>query len=287
LIAYLDQNRIRRAFNRAAACFDERDFLNHEIRQRLADRLELIAIEPKTILDLGASTGDAAAALQVRYPSAQIAGIDSALQMLRLRSQNATGTASLCADAGALPLRNASVDLVFSNLMFPFCADPMRVFAEVRRVLKHPGAMLFSSLGPDTLIELQQAWREVDDYHHVLPFMDMHDLGDAIVNAGFAEPVLDTEVLTITYRDLRRGLDDLRDAGSINASVGRNPGLTGKDAWRRMTAAYEKNRADDGRLPVTIELVYGVAWAGAGYGREPGDGDVEIPVEQILRRTRF
>ena len=284
MTAYLDQDRIRRAFNRAAAGFDEHDFLNQEIRQRLAERLELIAIEPETVLDLGTSTGNATALLRARYPGAVIAGIDSALQMLHFRSKHEVGSSSLCADAGALPLRDASIDLVFSNLMFPFCAEPMRVFTEVRRVLKHPGAMLFSSLGPDTLIELQQAWRDADDFHHVLPFMDMHDLGDAIVGAGFAEPVLDTEVLTITYRNLRRGLDDLRNAGCINASAGRNPGLTGKNAWHRMTAAYEKKRAGDGLLPATIEIVYGLAWAGSGHARPQGDGDVEIPVERILRR---
>lgn len=287
MTAYLDHKRVRRAFDRAAQDFDAKDFLNREIRERLSARLDLVAIEPKTVVDLGAGTADGTRLLQARYPSAHVTAIDSALEMLKVGARSACDENALCADAVALPLRDASIDLVFSNLMLPFCADPLRTLAEARRVLRHPGAFLFTSLGPDTLSELQRAWQSADRFHHVLPFMDMHDLGDAVVHAGFAEPVLDTEILTVTYRDLDRALADLRGAGSINASIGRNPGLTGRAAWQRMADAYESIRSADGLLPGTIEVVFVLAWAGDSAGRRRRDGAVEVPVDQLLRRAKI
>lgn len=281
---YLDQKRIRRAFDRAAPEFDSKDFLNRDIDQRLAARLDLIAIDPGVVVDVGAGTTTSTMMLRSRYPGARLVAIDSAPKMLSAGVARTGLNCAACADSTALPLRDSCVDLVFSSLMLPFCPDPMGTLAEMRRVLRHPGALLLSSLGPDTLIELQCAWREVDRYHHVLPFMDMHDLGDALVHAGFAEPVLDAELLTVTYRDLDAGMADLRAAGSINAATGRNPGLTGRNSWQRMTKAYEKQRSEDGRLPATIEVIFALAWAGEIHPTRRADGTVEVPLERLRRR---
>lgn len=284
MTAYLDSQRVRNAFNRAAHDFDERDFLNREIRDRLAARLDVLALEPKSVLDLGAGTANGARKLQSRYPAASVTALDAAIDMLRVGALHAGEPAAVCADAAALPLRDASVDLVFANLLMPFCADPLGTLAEARRVLRQPGAVLLTSFGPDTLTELQVAWREADRFHHVLPFMDMHDLGDAIAHAGFAEPVLDTEILTVTYKHLDAAFADLRGAGSINAAVGRNRGLTGKRAWQSMRRAYESKRSADGLLPVTVEVIYALAWAGDARGRAKPGEPIEIPLEEFLRR---
>jgi malonyl-CoA O-methyltransferase len=194
---------------------------------------------------------------------------------------------AVCADAAAIPLADASVDLVFSNLMLQWCNEPDAVFREFRRVLRPGGLLLFATFGPDTLRELRAAWSAADGHTHVSRFIDMHDLGDALVRAGLGEPVMDMEHLTLTYADLRSLMRDLKTMGASNATAGRNRGLTGRQRLAAAEAHYETLRRD-GRLPATWEVVYGHAWAPATPVRTgPGpDGTIAVPLADIGRRQR-
>jgi malonyl-CoA O-methyltransferase len=281
----LDKRRIRTAFERAAPGFDDADFLHSDLRGRLLNRLGIAQIEPEFILDLGAGTGAASAGLAAHYPDARIIAVDFAAQMLAAgRHDNQTGypVDALCADGARLPIADASIDLIFSNLMLHHCPDPVAVLTEARRVLRFPGLLIFTTFGPDSLIELRSAWAGADDRSHVFEFTDMHHIGDALIRSGFAEPVLDVETLTITYEHFPRLMADLRGVGSINATDNRNPGLTGKKNWQRMSDAYEQYRDAEGRLPVTLEIVYGLGWCGQPEPRRTlSDGGIEIPIENL------
>ncbi len=289
----LDTKAIRRSFNKASRSFDKAAVLHREVRQRALERLLLLREQPRVILDLGAGTGHASAWLTKQFPHAHVIAVDSALGMLHESRQHHSGWRRLftpsfkriCGDATALPLRTASVDWVMSNLMLPWCASIEGVLAEVRRVLKPGGVFSFTSFGPDTLRELRQAWRQADALDHVHPFIDMHDLGDALVRAGFAEPVLDVEHFTLTYSDIKALLGDLKATGSCNALPNRARGLTGRFTFANLTAAYNTLRQDD-KLPVTYEVVYGQAWQSLANPKSGNDGETRIPVASLRGRRR-
>ncbi len=286
----LDRKEIRAAFERASDTYDVAAVLQREISDRLLERLDFIRLAPARVLDAGCGTGYSLAPLARRYRSASIIGLDMATGMLRQArrrggwwSRLGSRRQYLAGDFGQLPFADASVDLVFSSLALQWCR-PEAVFAECRRVLRPGGLLIFSTFGPDTLKELRQAWSAVDGGAHVHGFIDMHDLGDQLVHAGFAEPVLDVERLTLTYENARDLLLDLKHLGAHNALATRHRGLTGKRRFSAFTAAYEQWRRD-GRLPATYEVVYGQAWIPLGPRNQqyPGGG-VGVPLSSIPRR---
>lgn len=279
----LDQEIIRRGFERAAAGFDERDFLHREIRGRLLERLQSIRIEPQRVVDLGAGTGAALEGLHKRFPDSLILPVDLTAAMLRAGPAAGRG---ICADAARMPLPDASIDAIFSNLMLHHCPDPAAVLAEARRVLRSPGLLLFTTFGPDSLLELGRAWATADRYSHITPFADMHNVGDALLRAGFTEPVVDSQVLTVTYTDFDTLIADLRSAGGTNATPERNRGLTGRDTAQRLRAACVAQADSDGRIPVTIDVVFGLAWASEDVTRRRPGEPIEIPVDQLGRNRR-
>lgn len=284
----IDGREVRRSFGRAAHDYDAAAILQARVRRELLDRLELVRLEPAVVLDLGAGTGQATIELKRRYRSAQVIALDLAEGMLREAARRQTllrRFRRVCADAMAVPLREGSVDLVFSNLMLQWCDDPDRVFAECRRVLRPNGLLAFATFGPDTLVELRRAWSAADGRTHVNRFIDMHDLGDALVRCGFAEPVLDVERYTLTYAEVRDLMRELKAIGAHNANAGRPRGLTGRGKLQRMVEAYEAFRRD-GRLPATYEVVFGHAWAPvAGLRARSVSDEVSVPLSRIGRRT--
>lgn len=285
---------VRRSFGKAANTYDGNAFLQREIANRLFERLEYIKLQPHTALDIGCGTGYATGKLRERYADANIIGLDIASQMLataRTQSKSAPwlkrliGRAPqlswLCSDAEALPFKTESIDLAISNLTLQWC-DPERVAKEVSRVLKPNGLFMFTTFGPDTLKELRAAFRAIDDKPHVNKFVDMHDIGDILVNAGFADPVMDQEIVTLTYTDLKPLLKELKGIGAHNVLMGRSAGLMGRDRWRRMLTAYEAFRKNE-RLPATYEVVYGHAWKPEFTKRKTIDGQQTINLNEFKR----
>jgi malonyl-CoA O-methyltransferase len=279
---FLDPRLVRRAFDRVSDTYDRAAVVQGEIRGRLLERLDLVRLQPTAILDLGAGTGHASRALKRRYPGAQVIAIDLSQGMLQ-ESRRQQGWWQrfhpVAADAHKLPIRSASVDLVLSNLLLEWCQDPDAVFAEIRRVLRPHGLLMFTTLGPDTLKELRDAWRRADRYTHVHRFIDMHDIGDALVRAGLAEPVMDTERLTITYPSLSALVEELRASGSTNVAHGRARGLTGKRRAHEFQTISAK-----GALAISVEAVYGHAWAGTLREQQREGGEVRVPVTAIKPR---
>lgn len=287
----IDRLAARRAFSAASSGYDRVAVLQTEVRGRLLERLDIVKLMPSVVLDLGCGTGVASQALQQRYPQAQVIAMDAALGMVQQAAHRYSltqkllrkGFARVCADAYRLPLKTASVDMVFSNLMLQWCDPPDAVFAEIRRVLKPDGMVLFASFGPDTLHELRSAWTAVDAHTHVNRFIDMHDLGDAMMRAGLAEPVLDVERFTLTYPDAMTLMRELKAIGAHNVTAGRRHGLTGRTAFKKMTAAYELQRHES-VLPASYEVVYGQAW-GNDQPIRGLSGEVRIPINKIGRRS--
>jgi malonyl-CoA O-methyltransferase len=283
----LDTRRVRRSFDRAAETFDDAAVLQTEVRDNLLARLDWMALAPRVVVDAGAGTGHASRALIRRYPKARVIALDFSPRMLHAAGRRQSWLrrfARVCADAERLPLADGSVDLILSNLMLQWC-NPDLVFAEFRRVLAPHGLLTFTTLGPDTLRELRSAWAEVDSRTHVHQFIDMHDLGDALVRCGFASPVLDVERYTLAYADVRRVAADLKATGARNATMGRPRGLTGRRQFAALQAAYEVHR-QDGRLPATYEVVFGHAWTPDAEVRRGAQDGASVSLDDIKQQLR-
>lgn len=262
-----EKNQMRRSFDRAASTYDRAAVLQREVCARALERLDLVKLDPAAIIDAGCGTGFAAQSLRKRFPRAHLIGLDIAPSMLHASRARIPAwkkwvgldsQALVCGDNERLPIRSASVGMIWSNLAFQWAGDLTTVFAECRRVLRPGGLLMFTTLGPDTLKELRAASAS-DGRIHVNRFTDMHDIGDMMIGAGFADPVMDMEYLTLTYVDVRSLMRDLKQLGAHNVAVGRNRGMTGKRTLREMEARYESFRRDQ-RLPATFEVIYGHAW---------------------------
>jgi malonyl-CoA O-methyltransferase len=295
----VDPRAVRRAFGRAAATYDAAAALQREVGARMASRLDYIRIAPGTILDAGCGTGEAVGELAARYAGARVIALDMALPMVEAARARARGARSLlrrllpeglgrspaaplfiCGDCNALPLPGVAVDLIWSNLALQWVNELPRAFAEMRRVLKVGGLFTFSTFGPDTLKEVRAAFARADGHTHTNRFVDMHDIGDMLVGAGFADPVMDMEQLTLTYADADSLMRELKQVGASNATRGRPHGLMGRGRWQRALAALEAMRKD-GRIPATYEVVYGHAWKG-----EPKFSADGHPIVQLKRPGR-
>ncbi|HEY0180879.1 MAG TPA: malonyl-ACP O-methyltransferase BioC [Dokdonella sp.] len=287
--AGLDATQIRRAFARAAATYEAHAVLQAEVGTRLRDHLDAVPRVPACVLDVGSGPGGGAAALRARYADALVVALDLAQPMLRegARRHGADAFARVCADAQALPLADASVDLVHSNLCLQWCDDPGLALAEFRRVLRPGGQLLFSTFGPDTLKELRAAFAAADAAPHVGRFVDMHELGDALIAGGFRDPVLEREDFTLTYASVLALMRDLRAIGATNADARRRRSLTGKAQLARAIDAYEAFRRD-GALPATYEVIYAQAIAPEpGQPRRERGADVaSFPIERLRGSRR-
>lgn len=307
--AGLDQIQIRRAFGRAAASYDAHAVLQTEVAARLRERIDdNAAFAPARVLDVGCGPGRGTVALRARYAQAEVIALDLALPMLRnakTGSESCFGPGCVgvvadappkndsdpvllfvCADAQALPIADASIDLVYSNLCLQWCEDPGLALDEFRRVLRPGGMLLFSTFGPGTLHELRSAFASVDAAPHVSRFVDMHDIGDALLTTGFRDPVLERDDFILTYADAQTLMRELRALGATNADTKRSRSLTGKTHLQRVVAAYETFR-HDGVLPATYEVVYAHALApDPGQPRRSAGGDIASFSVDQLRGSR-
>jgi malonyl-CoA O-methyltransferase len=279
----------RRGFGRAAKTAASAAVLDREIERRMAERLVYLRHRPSRVLDVGAGLARSFPLIREHYPETELIGLDFSSALLaeargnrslmnRLRARFASTVSHLvCGNFERMPIRSSSIGLLWSNLALAWAADAPAAIREFHRVLETGGLLMFSTYGPDTLRELREAFRKCDGYAHVHPFIDMHDLGDLLVSSGFATPVMDMEVLTLTYAGVPALLDDLRRSGQVNAAVARRRGLMGRAGWQRMLDDYSA-LAREGRIPATFEIVYGHAWKGV--PRADADGRKFIQFER-------
>ncbi len=295
----IDPRAVRRAYERAAATYDAAAVLHREVGTRMESRLDYIKIQPAAILDAGCGTGAAVAALAARYTGARIVALDFALPMVSAARARARGGRSLlrrllpsslagagsapwfvCGDMSALPLRSGAFDLVWSNLALQWMNDLPRVIGEARRVLRVGGLFTFTTFGPDTLREIRAAFARADGNTHTNRFVDMHDVGDMLVEAGFADPVIDMETIMLTYPEPVALLHEMKMLGATNATRGRPRGLMGRARWQRMLSAVDAGRRD-GQVPATFEVIYGHAWKS-----EPKRTAEGLPIINLRRPGR-
>lgn len=280
LSAPIDLSRVRHLFSHPEKT-EGSDFLRREVAVRMREKLELVKILPSRLLDAGCGEAADLVHMQSLYPQAQLLGVDASQQMLRSAQQKRDAAQSsvgrllgkwlpaglrashtdslLCADFARLPFASNSIDMIWSNLALHWHPQPDLVFAEWRRVLRTEGLLMFSCFGPDTLVELRRAFSEIDDLPHTLPFVDMHDFGDMLVNAGFSTPVMDMEKITLTYQSVEQLFADVKSLGG-NPLLTRRQGLLGRAAHQRLSDALSRTRCADGRIPLTLEVVYGHAF---------------------------
>jgi malonyl-CoA O-methyltransferase len=289
--AGLDVRHVRRAFGRAAATYEAHAVLQAEVGSRLLERLDGIDLKPARVLDAGSGPGAGAAALRARYSQADVVALDLALPMLHAAASHAGHPPTferVAADVQALPFADASFDIVHSNLCLQWCDDPGLALLEFARVLRPDGLLLFSTFGPATLYELRTAFAAADAAPHVSRFVDMHDIGDALLTTGFRDPVLERDDFTLTYADALTLMRELRAIGATNADAKRLRTLTGKAHLQRVVAAYEPFRSE-GRLPATYEVIYAQAFAPApGQPRRArGGGEIaSFPIERLRGQRR-
>lgn len=278
------------AYNSAA-------FLHHEIATRLLSRLDLMLLQPQRVLELNCATGYSTQLLQQRYRKAHIVGLDQHLTLLKAAKN--TGSCLnfwikkphfILASATDLPVADHSVDLLFANL-FEFLAksDLHKLLRQWQRVLKPGGLLMFTTFGPDTLLELKQSWLQVDNFSHVHDFLDMHDVGDALLQVGFNDPVMDREDFTLMYSDMQKLLHDLRNLGIRNKADNRNKGLTGKFKFTTVKNTYALLRNAAGNIPATIEIIYAHAWAPLETKEAQAEKATQIPITAIkgLKRANL
>lgn len=277
---------VRRQFDARALHFADSSALIREIASRLLERLQYMRIDPAIVIDVGCGLGESRAPLQARYANAHWLGLDVSEGMLRAGQPHglvqrfrdwARGAKALsvAGDAGALPIAAGTVDLLYSNLMLHWHPEPHSVFPEWKRVLREGGLLLFSCFGPDTLKELRLAANSLSDARP-MPFVDMHDFGDMMVAAGFATPVMDSELITLTYTSPQQLLREVRALGG-NPRDDRSPALPSGQRARDLLAALDAQRGDDGRIRLTFEVAYGHAWKPA----QKANGVAAITVESL------
>lgn len=297
----LDFAEVRRAFDHAAASYDAHAVLQREVCDRLLDRLDYMALQPARVLDVGCGTGYGLAQLRSRYTEAELVALDIAPAMLAqarsklpqlswaqrtlasFTSKSSSPVQFVCADMDRLPLGANRVNLVWSSLALQWAHDLEATLKGFHRVLAPGGLLMFATFGPDTLKELRTAFAAIDDAPHVNRFVDLHDIGDMLIHTGFASPVMEMDMLTLTYADLKTLMRDLKGIGAHNAAAARRRGLLGKTAWTKLEQAYEANRSD-GRLPATFEVIYGHAWVGDKTRLEDGRQVIQLAIGERKRK---
>lgn len=287
-----DLRQLRRSFGRAAANYSAIAVLQREVESRLFEQLDYLEDKvPTRILDLGCGPGRASAAMKKRWPKSEVIAVDVALPMLRevpRQTRFWRPVKRVCADAGRLPFADQTVDLIFSSLCLQWVDDLPGALDEFRRVLRPGGLLLFATFGPDTLIELREAYLQAGEKNPPLsPFAMIQQVGDGLIASGFRDPVLDSERYTLTYAEPMALLRELRAIGAGDARSNRARGLGGKQRRHAMLAAYESRRRD-GVLPSTWEVITAMAWAPApGAPRREGAADIaSFPADRIPRRSR-
>lgn len=271
-------------FNRVAGIYDRHAALEQEVCKRLLERTAYLRAEPRHILDLGCGTGGGSASLKKAFRKSRVVGLDfspAMLAQLQRKSSLLRRLVPVCADMDRLPLADASVDLVFSNLANYWSRSPTTLYAEIRRVLRPDGMFLFSTLGPETYEQLRLAWAGLDDAAQLPIFADVLEVGDALAAAGFEQPTMDVDRITLEYRSLETLMSELEATGASLLVRGWHSDASVQErlaaAWPRLGGART--------YPLGFEIIYGAAFAPATPERRIiQDPDVvSISVDSLLK----
>lgn len=257
-----DYQKTLKKYSRAAKSYDNANYLQREISDRVINRLQFVKVQPQWVLDLGCGTGNSVKSLKDTYKEANVIGLDVAFSMVeqaKNKQDLQQAKKYICADAYLLPIASNSLDLVFSNFVLHWCDDLSLVFQELFRVLKPGGLLIFATVGPDSLKELKQSWKAIDNHSHVRDFLDMHDVGDKLMQARFYDPVIDMELVTLEYDNILSLLRDVQSWGSHNVTPEQKKGFTTPGQIKRLEKAYQQFQTNE-HLPVTFEIIYGLAW---------------------------
>ena len=279
------KNEICKSFNDHAAIYEQSSKIQQEIGSRLLEKLDYLKIEPRYILDLGCGPGLFTKKLKKLYPKATIIGFDLAIDMLK-EAREKQGLFKkwplVGGDMLTLPFASGVFDLIFSNQVIHWSESIKDLLDELSRVMSKDGCLLFSTLGPDTFTELRQAWATIDNYAHVNDYIDMHDLGDFLLSLKFIDPVIEMEIIKAHFSSLEKLLHSLKSQGVRNINLARNPGLTGKRSWINFKHAINAFSLENGDIPLTYEVIYGLAWKGATRTVDKGVETI-IPVNDLLK----
>ena len=251
---------VRRHFSDAAATYLAAAALQKEVEARLLEQTEALNHAPQRILDLGSGPGRAAAALKKRWSKAEVVAVDIALPMLRLvpaQTRFWRPVRRVCADAMQLPFADGCFDLVFSSLCLQWVHPLPDALHGIRRVLKPGGLLLFSTFGPDTLLELRQAYRSIGEVPPISPFAAIQQVGDALQSTAFTRSMLDRDLFTLHYADVRTLMRELQALGATDARSDRARGLGGRQRWQALNAAYP---ATAGGIDSSWEVIAAMAF---------------------------
>ncbi|SFR55811.1 malonyl-CoA O-methyltransferase [Thiomicrospira sp. ALE5] len=299
----INRQHVKHHFSRAASTYDEAAVIQRQVAKDMAERTLLLKSSKENVLELGCGTGLLTEQLCQHYPDAKITAVDLSAQML-LQSKLRLATKSakwrfwsvprlpvewVQADAYSLPFADASFDMLVSNFMLQWCEDLDKVFTEMRRVIRPGGALMFSTFGPDTLKELRQAWLSVEGesaHRRFNDFIDMHDIGDALIRNGFGQPVMDVDLLQLVYDKPINVLKDLKLLGATNAAAteSQSSGLLGRKTLSKVLAAYEAETSHLGQVAASFEVVQGHAWAVQEIMKGPNrdkSGVVNITLDEL------
>lgn len=276
-----DKPAMRRTANAVAGRYQAAAVLPREIADRLLEHMSIMRIQPTTIIDTSSRLGYSSQGLSQQYSQADVYRVDLADKMLAGEVERCV---AVCADVEQLPFADSMADVIFSNLQLHAINDFTQTFLDFRRILKPGGLLIFSVFGPDTLKELRSSF--VDDAPHVYSFVDMHDIGDALVHCGFSDPVMEMEKMTLTYTSLNDLFADLKGCAWQNAAVARSKQLYTKKKWQAMLDNYQQFKQGD-KYPASFEIIYGHAWVG-GEKSLTGlneNGEAVIPISSIKKRS--
>ncbi len=272
------KKRIQQAFNIKASSYDEYSVVQREVGRRMIERLDLLKFKPSNILDLGSGTGYLAELLLSRFPLANITCLDLAENMLHECREKNTDFNLIMSDIESLPFKPASFNLIISSFTLHWCEEIEKIFYDVRKSLQSDGVFMFTTVGPNTLNELQKAYKYIDIEQHVNSFTDMHLYGDSLLKCGFDDPVMDLEEIIIEYPTFKGVLNSLKKTGA-NTVIGQEPVYLGKKSYTSLSSAYPKNK-DNGHFPVTYEMIYGMSWNRLKSDIDHSQGKV-IPIKKI------
>lgn len=269
----LDKVSVQKSFNRAAKSYNRAAILQEEVLTRLLQRLQYIRHQPRHIVDIGCGTGKAFKGLKKRYTKGRIVSMDLAFSMLQ-ETQGQYGFLDkktlVNADMERLPFADNSFDLLFSSLALQWANDLPSTFLDMRRIAREGGLLMFATFGPMTLFELRDSWYDVDQKPHVHQFIDMHHVGDALVAAGFSQPVVDAEIIRLEYSEFRQLLNDLKGIGASNADKNRSRGLMTPSKLKSLEASYRERAFENNKFIASYEVVYGHAWVPSSTQDEGG-----------------